>query len=152
MITLSFLIGLLGGLRSLTAPAVTAWAAYLGWLTLDSPLALIGSGLAVGLLSVGALGELVLDKLSFAPNRTDPLGIGARLAGGALTGACVAASAGTSAVLGAVLGAIGGIVGCFAGYRARVGLVKALGVPDIYVALAEDLVAIAGCLWVVSRS
>jgi hypothetical protein len=29
--------------------------------------------------------------------------------------------------------------------------VGALGMPDIYVALLEDLVAIAGSLWVVSR-
>jgi len=29
--------------------------------------------------------------------------------------------------------------------------VKALGTRDIYVALIEDLVAIAGSLWVVSR-
>jgi hypothetical protein len=29
--------------------------------------------------------------------------------------------------------------------------VSALGMPDIYVALLEDLVAIAGSLWVVSR-
>ena len=51
----------------------------------------------------------------------------------------------------ASLGAIGGIVGCFGGYRARQRLVRALGAPDIYVALFEDLVAIAGCLWVVTR-
>jgi len=50
-----------------------------------------------------------------------------------------------------MLGAIGGIVGCFGGYQARARLVKALGVPDICVALIEDLVAVAGCLWVVSR-
>ena len=50
-----------------------------------------------------------------------------------------------------ILGAVGGIAGCFLGYRARSGLVHALGVRDIYVALAEDIVAIAGSLWVVSR-
>jgi uncharacterized membrane protein len=42
-------------------------------------------------------------------------------------------------------------VGCFGGYQARTGFVKALGVPDIYVALVEDLVAIGGSLWTVSR-
>ncbi len=50
-----------------------------------------------------------------------------------------------------MLGAVGGLVGCFGGYEARTRLVKALGTPDIYVALFEDLVAVAGCLWVVSR-
>jgi uncharacterized membrane protein len=67
-----------------------------------------------------------------------------------LTGACVAGG-GQGAFLGAVLGAVGGVVGCFGGYKARTGLVKALGMRDIYVALVEDLVAIAGSLWVVSR-
>jgi uncharacterized membrane protein len=53
--------------------------------------------------------------------------------------------------VGAVLGAAGGVAGCFGGYYARTRLVKALGSPDIYVALAEDLIAVAGCLWVVTR-
>jgi uncharacterized membrane protein len=52
---------------------------------------------------------------------------------------------------GALLGAIGGVAGCFLGYRARIGLVQALGTRDIYIALVEDLVAIAGSVWVVSR-
>lgn len=52
---------------------------------------------------------------------------------------------------GVVLGAVGGVVGCFVGYRARTGLVKALGTRDLYVALLEDLTAIAGSLWIVSR-
>ena len=34
----AFLIGFFGGLRSLTAPAATAWAVYLGWLKLERPL------------------------------------------------------------------------------------------------------------------
>jgi len=41
-LTFAFLIGFFAGLRSLTAPAATAWAVYLGWLKLDRPLALIG--------------------------------------------------------------------------------------------------------------
>jgi uncharacterized membrane protein len=70
---------------------------------------------------------------------------------GGLTGACIAAGGGQSAILGTVLGAAGGVVGCFIGYQARTGLVKALRTRDLYVALLEDLVAIAGCLWVLSR-
>jgi uncharacterized membrane protein len=41
--------------------------------------------------------------------------------------------------------------GCFGGFQTRTGLVKALGTRDFYVAVIEDLVAIAGCFWVVSR-
>ena len=46
---------------------------------------------------------------------------------------------------------LGGIVGCFAGYQARVRLVRLLGQPDFNVALLEDLVAIGGSLFIVSR-
>lgn len=147
----AFLIGLFAGLRSLTAPAAVSWAVYLGWLRLERPLSLIGSLPAVVILTLLALGELVADKLPKTPNRTAPLGLTARVLTGGLTGACVAAAGGQSALVGALLGALGGVVGCFAGYQARARLVKTLGTRDIYVALLEDLVAVAGCLWVVTR-
>ena len=65
---------------------------------------------------------------------------------------CVAASGAQGVLLGAALGAVGGVAGSFAGYSARTGIVKALGTQDIYVALVEDLIAVAGSVWVVSRS
>ena len=41
VLLLAFLIGVIGGLRTMTAPAVVAWAANRHWLSLDdSPLAL----------------------------------------------------------------------------------------------------------------
>jgi uncharacterized membrane protein len=147
----AFLIGFFGGLRALTAPAVTAWAVHLGWLKLEGPLALIGSLPSVVIFTLLAIVELVADKLPQTPSRTAPPGLIARILMGGLTGACVAAGGGQGAVLGAVLGIVGGIVGCFGGYQARTGLVKALGIPDIYVALLEDLVAIGGSLCAVSR-
>jgi uncharacterized membrane protein len=147
----AFLIGLFAGLRSLTAPATTAWAVRLGWLKLEGLLALIGSIPSAAFFTLLAIVELVADKLPKTPNRTSPPGLIARIVTGATTGACVAAGGGQGIPSGALLGAAGGIVGCFGGYRARTRLVKALGVPDIYVALLEDLVAVVGSLWVVSR-
>ena len=147
----AFLIGFFAGLRSLTAPAMTAWAAYLGWLKLDRPLSLIGSVPSVVIFTVLAVGEFVVDKLPNAPNRTSTPGLIGRIVTGGLTGACIAISGAQRALLGALLGAAGGAVGCFAGYQMRTRLVKALGTPDIYIATVEDLVAIAGCFWIVSR-
>jgi len=149
---LAFLIGLFGGLRSLTAPAATAWAARLGWLKLHSPLAWMGSPITVGIFTLLALGELVADKLPQAPSRTAPPGLIARVVLGGLCGACVAIAGGQGAIVGALLGAAGGLVGCFGGYQARTRLVKALGTPDYVVALLEDAIAISGSLWAVSRS
>src|SRR6476620_1231301 len=132
----AFLIGLFAGLRSLTPPAAVAWAVHLGWLKLARPLSLIGSLPAVIILSLLAIAEIIFDKLPNTPNRTAPLGLIGRIVTGGLTGACVS---------------IGGVVGCFAGYQARARLVRSLRQPDFYVALLEDLVAIGGSLFIVSR-
>ena len=148
---LAFLIGFFAGLRSLTAPAATGWAVHLGWMKPRGQLALIGSIPAVAIFTLLAVVELVADKLPNTPSRTASPGLIARIVMGGLTGACVAAAGGEGAPLGTLFGIIGGIMGCFGGFHARTRLVKAVGTLDIYVALLEDLVAIAGSLWVVSR-
>ena len=43
------------------------------------------------------------------------------------------------------------MIGAFAGYQVRTRLVKALGVKDAFIAIAEDLVAIGLALFIVSR-
>jgi uncharacterized membrane protein len=110
---LAFVIGFFAGLRSLTAPAATAWAVYLGWRKVERPLSLIGSVPAVAIFSVLAIVELVADKLPQTPSRTAPPGLIARLVMGGLTGGCIAASGAQGIFLGALLGAIGGVVGLF---------------------------------------
>jgi uncharacterized membrane protein len=149
---LAFGIGVVAGLRSLTAPAVVAWAAHLRWIDLSgSPLAFMGSTSAVAIFTLLALLELVADQLPTTPARTSALGLSARAFTGLLTGACLAFAGRTSPGLGALLGAAGAIAGAFGGYRARVGLVRALRVPDVVIAVLEDLIAIGVGLLVVSR-
>ena len=150
---LAFAIGIVSGMRSLTAPAVTAWTAHRNWLNLaGTRLTFMGSTAAVAVFTVLAVAELIADKLPATPSRTEPVGLIARFFGGALSGACVSVSAGGSLLIGAVAGAAGGIAGAFAGYQWRIGLVRALAVPDFAVALLEDLIAIGGGLFIVSRS
>ena len=149
---LIFGIGVVAGLRSMTAPAVVAWAAHLGWISLhDSPLGFMGSAWAVGIFTVGALAEFVADQLPSTPARTAAVGLTARIVVGLLTGACLAVAGGASYWLGAVVGAIGAIAGAFGGYQARVRLVRGLRVPDAAIAIPEDLVAIGLGLLLVSR-
>jgi uncharacterized membrane protein len=148
----AFLIGAVAGLRSLAAPAVVAWAAHRNWIDLhSSPLSFMGSTAAIALFAFGAVGELIADKLPSTPSRLKPPGLIARIVLGGLSGAAVAASTSQSMALGAVPGAAGGIAGAFAGYEARTRLVRALGVPDFFVACLEDAVAIGGGLLIVSR-
>jgi uncharacterized membrane protein len=149
---LVFCIGVVAGLRSMTAPAVVAWAAYLGWINLHgSPLEFMGSVWAVGIFTLMAVGELLADKLPRTPSRTAPIGLGARVVTGALSGACLAIAGDASLWLGALFGAVGGIAGVFGGYRARVGLVRALHVPDFAIAIPEDLIAIGLGFFLASR-
>jgi uncharacterized membrane protein len=149
---LAFLIGVIAGLRTMTAPAVVAWAANRHWLNLhSSPLALMGSTAAVAIFTVLALGELVVDKLPSTPNRTGLPGLIGRSMLGGLSGASVASAGAQSIALGAIFGVAGGIVGAFAGFETRTRLVLALKVPDLVIALLEDAVAIAGGLLIVSQ-
>lgn len=152
VLLLTFGIGIVAGLRALTAPAVVAWAAHLGWINLSgSPLAFMGSIWAACIFTILALVEYVADQLPSTPARTAAVGLGARIVMGLLCGACLGIAGGASLWLGAVVAAIGAIAGAFGGYRARVGLVRALHVPDFAIAVPEDLIAIGLGLLVVSR-
>jgi uncharacterized membrane protein len=149
---MAFLIGVIVGLRSLTPPAVLAWAARLGWIDLHaSPLAFMGSAAAVGIFTVLAIGELIADQLPSTPSRTKPPGLIARIVMGGLSGAVVAAAGSQSIAIGELLGVAGGVAGTFAGYEARTRLVRALKVPDIVIACLEDAVAIGGALLIATQ-
>jgi uncharacterized membrane protein len=152
VLLLAFLIGVIAGLRSMTAVAVVAWGARLHWIDLHgSPLSFMGSTVALVVFTIGALAELVADKLPSTPSRTKPAPLIGRILLGGLAGAAVAAAGSQTMPLGAVLGAAGGIAGAFGGYEVRTRLVRALKVPDFVIACLEDAVAIGGGLFIVSR-
>jgi uncharacterized membrane protein len=152
ILLLALSIGFVAGLRSLTAPAVVAWAAHLGWIHLGgSPLAFMGTKWAVGIFTVLAMVELIADQLPNTPARTAAVGLSARIVTGALSGACLAVAGGATPWLGALAGAVGAVAGAFGGYHVRVGLDRALRVPDFVIAIPEDLVAIGLGILLVSR-
>jgi uncharacterized membrane protein len=152
VLLLAFLIGVVAGLRSLMAPTAVAWGAHRGWLNLHgTPLNFMGTTVALIFFAVLAVAELVADQLPSTPARTKPAGLIARILLGALAGAALALAGAQSWTIGGGLGSVGGIIGAFAGYKVRTGLVKALKVPDIVIALLEDAVAIAAALFIVSR-
>lgn len=150
-IVLAFVLGIVAGLRSMTAPAAVAWAAHFGWLRLDgTPLAFLDSTAARYILLAAMLGELVADKLPFTPARTGIGPFAARIVSGGFSGAAIAVGLGAPLAAGALAGALGALAGTLGGYQARTRLVRALGVPDFPVALAEDVVAVGTALLVVA--
>jgi uncharacterized membrane protein len=145
---LALLIGLVAGLRAMTAPVAVSWAARFGWLNLQgTPLALLGGAVTPWILTVAAVGELVNDKLPKTGSRKAPGSFAARIVLGALCGAAVGA-AGHALAAGLVLGAVGAVVGTLFGYEFRTRLATAAG-RDLPIALLEDAVAIALALWTV---
>lgn len=147
----AFLIGVITGLRSMTAPAAVSWAARLGRLHLDGTwLTFLGSAAAPYIFTVAAIGELITDKLPKTPSRKAPLGFVARILFGAMCGAAFGANGGAMAG-GMVAGVIGAIAGTLGGYEARVRLVRATGGKDLPIALLEDLVAVGGAILIVSQ-
>jgi uncharacterized membrane protein len=149
---LAFLIGVIAGLRCLSAPAIVAWAAHKNWLNLhDSHLSFMASIVTAIIFTVMAIGELIGDKRPSAPARTSLPGLSGRIVTGALCGACIGVAGSQSVILCGVLGAFGGVAGAFGGYQARTRLVAALKVPDFVIALLEDAVTIAGGILIVSR-
>jgi len=146
----AFLIGVIAGLRSFTAPAAVSWAARLGWLHLENtPLAFLGYAATPYILTVLAVAELVADQLPTTPSRKSPVGFTARIVTGALCGAALGA-ANQALAAGLIMGVLGAIAGTLGGYEARVRMAKAIG-KDLPAALIEDAIAIGGALWVVSR-
>jgi uncharacterized membrane protein len=147
----AFLIGVIAGLRSMTAPAAVSWAARLGWLHLENTgLAFLGFAFTPYIFTVLAIGELIADKLPKTPSRKAPGPFAGRIVTGALSGAALgAASRGLAG--GLVAGALGGIAGTMGGYEFRARLVKAIGGNDLPIALLEDIIAIGGAILIVSR-
>ncbi len=149
---LMFAIGMIAGLRALTAPAVVCWAAHLGWLNLqNSHLAWMGSTAAVAIFSILALAEIINDKLPATPSRLAPPSLAIRSVTGAFSACGLAVAAGQSWLVAIVLGVIGALAGSFVGYYVRHQIVVGLKIPDFPVALLEDAIAIGCGLLIVSR-
>lgn len=144
VLVLALLIGVVAGMRSLTAPAVLAWAALLHWINLDGTWASwLGHPVTVTVLTILALVELVTDKLPSTPARTIAVQFGARIVLGGFAGAVLGTAwAYRWSSLGA--GIIGAVLGTLGAFQIRRGLTSASGGHDLSVALLEDMVAILG--------
>jgi len=147
ILVLALLIGVVAGLRAMTAPAAVSWAAALGWIDLSGSWAsFMGATVTPWIFSVLAVVELVTDQLPQTPSRKVPMQFGARIVAGAFSGA-VLGTAGGQLVGGLIAGAIGAVIGTLGGADVRGRLAKAFG-RDLPAALIEDVVAVGGAIWI----
>jgi uncharacterized membrane protein len=140
---LAFLIGIIAGLRAMTAPAAVAWGAALGWFDVSqTPLAFMGYRWTPWIFTLLAIVELITDQLPTTPSRKVPVQLGARIVTGALAGAVIGAA---NSLLsgGLIAGAIGAVVGTYGGAAFRGKLAASFG-QDRAAALIEDAIAIIG--------
>lgn len=152
LLLLCFLIGAVAGLRALTPPAVVCWGAYLGWLHFaGTGLGFIDHTVTLVIFSLLALGEIVNDKLPKTPARTSIPQIIPRVLFGGCSAAALAVSAGGSLIVAAIVGIVGALAGTFAGYNVRHALATKANLPDLRVALVEDLIAVGCGFLIVSR-
>lgn len=145
---LALLIGIVAGLRAMTAPAAIAFAARYGMLDLGgSWLAFLGYRWTPWIFLVLAIGELITDQLPTTPSRKLPAPFGTRILMGLVTGGAIGVAAG-SLWVGAIVGAIGAVIGTLGGSAARARMAAAFG-KDRPAALIEDAVAIVGAILIV---
>jgi len=145
---LAILIGVIAGLRAMTAPAAVSWAAAFGWLPVEGTwLAFLGYKWTPYIFTALAAVELVTDQLPSTPSRKVPMQFGTRIVLGALSGAAIGTAEGSIAV-GALCGIVGAILGTLGGAAVRARLAAAFG-KDLPAALIEDAVAIIGAILIV---
>jgi uncharacterized membrane protein len=145
---LALLIGVIAGLRSMTAPAAASCAATSGWLKVHgTPVGFLANEWTPYVITVLAIAEIIGDKLPRTPSRKTPGPFIGRIFTGALSGAAIGATGGDW-MIGAGLGAAGGVIGTLGGAEARRRLTIAFG-KDLPAALVEDFVAIAGAFAIV---
>ncbi|QMS88248.1 hypothetical protein HUN01_11830 [Nostoc edaphicum CCNP1411] len=130
----AFLLGLVAGLRALTAPAA---------------LFLARGGIIGIVLAVLAVAEFIGDMLPQIPSRTSPPALIARILSGGIVGWLVTGANSSFAFVGALFGIVGALVGAYGGRAVRIAAIERIGA--VPAALAEDVVAIALAAFIVTR-
>lgn len=144
VILLALAIGFIAGLRALTAPAVVAWGASLGWIGVgDKWSHWMAHPITVTVLTIFLVVELVTDQLPKTPSRKSPPQFTTRLIMGGFAGAVIG-SASHHTFIGLGAGIVGAVLGTLGGAAARTGLTAANGGRDRPVAIGEDVVAVGG--------
>ena len=135
LLFLAFLLGLVSGIRTFTAPAVL-------WMMLHR-------SVWAYVLAAAAILEYFGDLHPKAPPRTSASNLIPRLISGAFVGWGVAVAAGGSTAFGAVAGTIGALAGAYGSLWIRMRAISAIG--NVASGVLEDIVAIAASFAIVAQ-
>ena len=129
-------LGTVAGLRALTAPAL------LGYFASNRENDSSGRRKISVVLGLLAAGEIVGDKLSSTPNRTDAPGLIARIISGAVVGGLVCLRGKKSVPAGIAISTVSAVAAAYAGQYVRQALAEKSGIPSAVFGAVEDAIAI----------
>jgi uncharacterized membrane protein len=137
-------IGIIAGMRSMSAPALTSSYLSQNESLAGSRLGILASPTASKVLKILAAGEMLADKLPIIPSRISAGPLIARIASGAISGAAVSAADKKQAKTGVVLGGVAAIAGAYGFYHLRRKIGTDINVPDAVLGIVEDAIVISG--------
>ncbi|MDB4926494.1 DUF4126 family protein [Mucilaginibacter sp.] len=137
-------IGILAGMRSASAPAVTSHilSHHHSKILEKSPLSFMQANAVANGLKIMTLAEFVGDKLPSTPNRIKPAVITVRCLSGALAGAGILKASGGNAIVGAILGGTAAFASTFGSFFLRRAMVISSGITDPIIGAIEDALVI----------
>jgi len=140
----AFQIGLIAGMRAMSAPALLSHKLVRTIPTKEpqTPIQYFAQPPVSIALKALAATEMIADKIPHGPNRTSPPQFIARIVSGATCGAFLSQVEGESVPLGAVAGGLGTVVSTLLFFQLRRWMDHDLGLPDAVGALAEDALVI----------
>lgn len=142
----AFGIGVVAGMRALTAPALLSHKLVRTVPAKEpvNPVDYVAQPTTARVLKVLAGAEVIGDKVPHGPDRTSPPQFITRIMSGGSCGAVLSEVEGQSVLIGSVVGALGAVAGTLLFFNLRRWLDHDLGLPDTVGALAEDALAIGG--------
>jgi uncharacterized membrane protein len=140
----SLSLGLLAGMRSASAPAITSHilSHHQSNALADSPLKFMQSEKVATALKFFAVQELVADKLPGVPDRIKPISVAFRVTSGALSGASIYKANGGNTVIGALIGGSAAAASTFASFFIRKATVKHTTIIDPIIGSLEDVLVV----------
>jgi uncharacterized membrane protein len=141
-------LGILAGMRSMSAPAVTSkmLSRYHSKRLEKSPLDFMQSVKTANILSVMALGEFVGDKMPSAPNRIALPAIILRSISGAVAGANIYKANGGNIYAGAIIGSMTAVAATYGSFYLRKAMVNQSHLIDPIIGSIEDAIVLGAGL------